>query len=227
MSLQIEKWLFVASIISNNVVLGQDFSELPFDQKSDNKYEYIVTVSNRLPKYKFSIITKDGDENIEGCKRIVSIEVRKGKSNKVIQKLILPIDPIDPFDPRGQVAVDLNFDGNMDFLVGLPSGNSGSNYAVWVFDPHSGMFTYNAKYSDLTNPAIDWNTKTISSYSHFSAAEGDSDIYQVRNDSLLLIKEVSIRMIRIDDSTNGFVKTTRWFGGHKIQAVKIDTMEHK
>lgn len=120
------------------------------------------------------------------------------KNNKLIQVIKEPglvNDTTQIIHP-----VDVNFDGYPDLQIYSHSGGAGPNYGnnYYLYNPKTKHFDYHQKLSDLSQPAIDVKSKTISAAWRNGAGNWGSEKYKWINHKLRLVEYYEIRYLDED-----------------------------
>ena len=100
-----------------------------------------------------------------------------------------------PLRDRPQVTLaDLNFDGCLDVRVPrliAPSGNSIDD--VWICDPASARYVFNATLSRAPRLEIDAERRELRGWSKAGGGEGDTIVYRWKGLAAILVRQESIR----------------------------------
>lgn len=131
----------------------------------------------------------------------------------------------DPVAADGDVLqlVDANFDGHPDIVLPGMNGGAGPNSVdnVFLFDPVSQRFVYDATLSSLPQLSIDPVAKTLTSSVRNSCCDHASETYRYRDGKLRLIESWSERL-----SPDGeYTLTTR--GRLHNGRMKYSTVRHR
>jgi hypothetical protein len=141
------------------------------------------------PAFRFRLGVERGEGDDE--QRVLSaIEVLDASTGKRVQ--ILRDFDADPIGGAGDVLqlVDADFDGHPDILVPGMSGGAGPNSTdtVFLFDPASRTFVYDATLSGLPQLSINAAQRTVTSSARNGCCAHASDTYRYRDGSLELLE---------------------------------------
>lgn len=122
-----------------------------------------------------------------------NIEIRKRNDTQVIETIENETDP-GAVTPRHAedvlAAVDANFDGYNDLQILNNCGGTGNcAYDFYLYDPAANEFVHNEFLSNLSSPEFHAENKQVTTHSHGSAADWESDTYQYENGRYTLIHQ--------------------------------------
>jgi hypothetical protein len=206
----------------NNYLLSQDDHPLPYKESGENQYEYSIKIKPDLPKYIFTVTAPI--EPMFNIRAVIKVEVRREGRDRIVQKLKLPKDLIEDFYPEHCVAMDMNFDGYLDFLLISHGGSAGVAYAVWLYDPKTRKFNLDRDFKDIYNPVPDPLTKTITSSFSEGWRYNRRDTYKYDKSKLVLICSTENEF---SESINRHIITTTLFESSKQISVKVDTLSEE
>ena len=95
-------------------------------------------------------------------------------------------------------AVDVNFDGYMDFIYCTELGNTNAYYDLWVWDEEQEQF---CKKGGLYNPVFDEENRMISNYVHGSAASGVQYYWRWENGELVPLRRIETHWPELEGGT--------------------------
>lgn len=91
-------------------------------------------------------------------------------------------------DTMGLHVVDVNFDGYKDVIIlnSFGGAHSNSRYDCWLWDTKTSSFIYSKSFTEICNPAIDWDKQCIYSSGGSGADDHDYSIYQYINGQFVI-----------------------------------------
>lgn len=97
-------------------------------------------------------------------------------------------------EDRGETIkfVDIDFDGYRDLLVSYSSGNYGTSFLAWRFDPSKKTFVRVREIEELINPTFDATTKTVSAGSRVGPSVYGGSDYRYENGKLVEVRRTRI-----------------------------------
>jgi len=176
-------------------------------------------IHEKLPEYRF-LLSADSKHNT-----VRRVDVMRGGDNTVIQSLAPSPDAAQPFftDEKYFVVEDVKFDGYKDVRLLSGYGGTGNRYfRFWLFDPASGLFTFNQAMDEMCNPTVDPIAKTIKSHYNGGAAGCifTDSIYQVDSNG----KCIETRRVvqDLDSDRKCFLTTTFEWRDGALRQVSVE-----
>ena len=161
------------------------------------------SIHSALPVFTFHFFGRD--DNSFG-----DIEIRKGNDSQVIQTIENETDPgmVAPRHAEDVLSpVDANFDGYKDLQILNNCGGTGNcAYDFYLYDPATNEFVRNDFLSNLSSPKFHDPSKQVTTHSHGSASDWESDTYQYEKGRYTLIHQE----ISAWDRTTGVVTVSTY-----------------
>ncbi|MEW6306772.1 MAG: hypothetical protein AB1705_25180 [Verrucomicrobiota bacterium] len=203
--------------VAVNAVNG--IAEEATDSAATQTNSYTFSVHTSLPPYRFQLVRGTNVSDVVG------IEVFRGTETKPLQVLTNEFTPM-PWEKEVLFVVDANFDGYLDLATVYSAGATGNmSYYVWLYDPRTGTFCYNAELAELCRPKFEARDQRIYTFCKGGAAGMiyDSEVYAWEGSRLKLVyKETQDELRRpvrdflerrlhvtVLKSDPAFVRTTR------------------
>jgi hypothetical protein len=143
-------------------------------------------VSRDAPRWTLQLIRSNDGNTLEQAQLLDS----KGA---ILQKMPVDLRYNEQADSDpASVFQDANFDGYLDIvLISAAGAGPNTSASVWIFDPVTQKFQFNAELSDLTSLEINPKSRTISSSSYCCAGLSiTNETYSWRGQHLELIERV-------------------------------------
>ncbi len=113
-------------------------------------------------------------------------------------------------DTMGLHVVDVNFDGYKDVIIlnNFHGAHSNSWYDCWLWDAMTSSFIYSKSFSEICNPAIDWDKESIYSSGGSGADNHDYSIYQYMNGQFVISNQLHWNSYNAEESHDEDVLAT-------------------
>jgi hypothetical protein len=163
-------------------------------------YEVRASIHDNLPEYRFVATGKTtGEAMSEGDWAPAFVTGLNVYDEKGLA--ILSVDFTDilnevegnviyyqMIDTMGLHVSDVNFDGYKDVIILNSFGGAHSNswYDCWLWDAKTSSFINSKSFTEICNPAVDWDKQCIYSSGGSGADQHDYSIYQYRNGEFVI-----------------------------------------
>ena len=185
-----------------------------------NEYKRTITIHPSLPAYTFRFVINPGFNKV-GAKGAVSrIDITRAGDSTICQTL-KGFTTYHPFSEYDVEVKDLNFDGYQDLLLMYDNGSGGSWSHVWLFNPRTAKFDYNAQLSEFGSLEPDSAKHSLRSVSQNGACCGEETILGFERGKLV---RLSVQTMQELDNREVFVRTIKFFQHNKLAATKVDTL---
>lgn len=205
--------VFLFLLGSVSLCLAADEPELLKDSKREKIYKVIVNPN--LKPFLVHLIYKNATapEIHELVVRQLKIYTQGSKSP--VQ--VLPANMLYPpyQDEQFFLTEDFNFDGYDDLMLLEGWGARLRQYEIWLFDPKSKRFIYNADLSDLMSPNADKNKKIITTWYNRGSAARDYQYTEYKWKGKRLIKILEVDQKGIEE--NKFHKIIKELHNGKLE----------